>query len=278
MKRSYRAKTLYTRKAKTIRGLGDKMGNSKAIVKFVLRDVNYTNPRHNIKMLFDTDMTMEGEIVRCIYYESNSGLHWEKCYIIDKDQWLLTYRGTVRKLKTVAMLAPLTLSDISKPMPREGKNVVKLDVNKYKELQISMLRLMHSILVDNRNILLYANEDVAEVMIVKFFDYRIPGIIIGSQSNLEIYWIANIPRVIKMKKTGKVELSKHVIEFSIPAMVSKAETMITSRYTIEAAIMKVDPGTELRISHPEHGEKKLELNHHRITSLLALHISSRYLE
>jgi len=249
---------------------------NKLIVKFVLKDTTYT--KHNVKLVFTATNQLHGNVIYCIPYESRSGLHWQKCYFLDKDGWIRPYYGSVRKLKTIAMLAPMVIDDIKKPIPREGKNVVRLNVDTYKKLQIALLLLMNNILINNRNILLYCDEDIAEVLLIKPYDYRLQGIYIDSQSNLELYWINTIPKNIKMEKAAKIEISKHTIEFSIPAMVSKAETMITSRYTIEAALIKLQPGIEIRLAHPEHGEKKVTIDDYRMTTLLALHISSRYIE
>jgi len=281
MKRSYRTKTLNTQEAKVFSGLGVKMNKAmnKAIIKFDL--YRHTHKIHNIKLKFPVKNSekLKGEIIDCVNYESRSGLHWSRCYIRDeKCGVVVPYYGSVRKLKTVAMISPTVYDDIYKPIPREGKNVVRLDLASYKRLQQSLLLLMNNILIDNRNLLLYCNEDIAEVAIIRFYDYRIRGLFIGNQSNLEMYWIDHIPKALKMERTTMFAISGHVLEFSEDVRYIRSEPLMTSRYDIEAAIIRIKPGTRISVFHKEHGEKKIEINDYRITNLLALHISSRYVE
>jgi len=232
-------------------------------------------------MKFETsDSTrVKGEIFECIPYESNTGLHWSYCYYFDeKYNSVVIYQGTIRKLKTIALIEPMVYEDVFKPIPREGKNVVILPLEKYKKLQESLLLLMRNILVDKRNLVLYCDENIAEVFLAKFYDYRIQGLFIDNQSNLEFYWVNTIPRTLKMHNATRIEISKHRIEFSVPVKIGRSERLTTSRYDIQAVLIKIEPGTEIRISHPEHGEKTIQLKDYRITNLLALHISSRYVE
>ena len=128
-----------------------------------------------------------------------------------------------------------------KPIPREGKNMVTISFEEFQRLHKSMLLMLHRILDDNRNPMLISHVDGASVIIYKPYDYRLVGIKVGEQTNLELYWVWLGKRlyeelVVQAKPMVVVPVSNHNLIFDRDVRVLSSSRS-TGRYRINAALI-----------------------------------------
>lgn len=216
-------------------------------------------------------------------YTSNSGLHWNRCFIyyLDKRQWI-EVTGPIKVVETIMTFMPAAI-DYWKPIAREGKNCVTLSVEDFKKLHFELAEKIINMLridsLDGAVLGLLTSEEGFNLAVVRLYDYLLRCVKLTEQANLTIY-TTMIPRkllelICEQEYTDTVNVSHHVLFFNISIQYIKA-TRTTRRINAEVALIRLpedDKDRIIKIYHPEHGETKIVLPAGPELHLVALHIS-----
>lgn len=231
-----------------------------------LRDKSY-------KILFKTkkpikDVEPYGDIYECYQYESASSAHWRYCKDIQKDMYVY---GLVRLLYPVFSFAPMTYGEFEKPVPPEGKRIVR-DFKFFRYGIVDMIKdLLEKSLPDIKNMLLIHDYNGISIYLYRSYDMKMfLGREVARQENLVIYEIPTDKRLEKIlenlawKTSDILKISNHMILFkfrgnedesNVYENVSYVKSSLhTKNVRIESAIIKTFTNNEMIILHPEHGK------------------------
>jgi len=179
------------------------------------------------------------EFITVTGYRSNSFLHWNKGYVIRNNK-IEEVTGVFKVYpEPIITFRPTTWNNLGKPFPAEGKNVVTVSVEQFRELHKALLRLVFHLTKESR-LLLVSTEDGCAIYI------RYPPITamakeVAKQGNLHVFAIESI-RTKRIKCNPKFLTALRIFNHAITTdegglyLISERETNRLSAYLLFSAL------------------------------------------